>query len=212
MSTDVEQVLAPPSSRLRRFLASAIATSYGFLLFIAWFNPLLILSTHTPDGSQRTLWTALAALGVVFLPWLFLIPRRYFKLQPFERDGRLYRRLGVKRFRYVVSEGEGIQRLARRIDPNWRAPLTKLSYEDRIKWTQIPEWVHLGLIFLSLPLIALLYYRGFTTLASLYLLSNIPINIYPILLLRYTRAKLLRIRALQANQGEKEQKMTPVPF
>jgi hypothetical protein len=167
-------------------------------MFIAWFNPLLILSTRTDDDSQRTLWIALAVSAFFFLISLLLVPRRYYNLLPFERDGRLYRRIGVKRFRYIVGEGEGIQRLARRIDPHWQASHSKLSYGDRLAWTIMPECVHIGMIFLSLPLIALAYHRGSSTLATVYLLSNIPINIYPILLQRYTRAKLLRIQELQS--------------
>ncbi len=171
------------------------------LLFIAWFNPLLIVSTHTPGGSNRTLWIALALSIVFYFVSLTIIPRRYYNLQPFEQDGRLYRRMGVRQFRYIVGEGEGIQKLARRIDPQWQSTLSKLSYDERIKWTQTAEWVHVGLTFLSLPLIALAYHRGSTTFATLYLLSNIPFNIYPILLQRYTRAKLLRICNLQSNRS-----------
>jgi hypothetical protein len=199
MSTDL--AIAPSASALRRRLASAVASSYGYLLFVAWFNPLLILSTRTHDGSQQLLWIALGVSAIFYFFSLMLIPRRYYNLQPFERDGRLYRRLGVKRFRYIVGEGEGIQRLARLIDPHWQAPLAKKTYDERMRWTITPEWVHLGMLFLSLPLIALAYYRGFTGLATFYLVSNIPFNIYPVLLQRYTRGKLLRICQRQSAQA-----------
>ena len=154
-----------------------------------------------PGRSNRSLWIALALSIVFYFVSLTIIPRRYYNLQPFEQDGRLYRRLGMRQFRYIVGEGEGIQKLARRIDPQWQSTLSKLSYDERIKWTQTAEWIHISMIFLSLPLIALAYRRGFTTFATLYLLSNIPFNIYPILLQRYTRAKLLRICNLQSNRS-----------
>jgi hypothetical protein len=200
MATDIDLPVPATTSAVRRFIASALAFSYGYILFILWFNPLVTLSTQTEGDSDRLMWISLGVSFVVMIVSILCIPRRYYNLRPFERGGRIYRRFGVRQFRYIVGEGEGIQRVARWIDPQWQSFLSKRSYEDREKWTRLVEAVHIGMIFLSLPFIGLAYYRGFTTLATVYLLSNIPFNIWPVLLLRYSRGKLLRISKLQSKR------------
>ena len=127
---------------------------------------------------------------------LVSIPQSYYELRPFEVDGRFYRRLGVHKFRYLVVDGDGIQRLMQRIDPHWQCGLTKLSNEEWIERTRGTEWIKLALMGSTLDH-RLAYSRGRPILLSLILLWNIPSSVYPILLQRYTREKLIRIAQLR---------------
>ena len=65
----------------------------------------------------------------------------------------------------------------------------------------MPEAIHWGFIFGTTPLIMLAFYQGYFVMGWLYLLLNIPINVYPILLKRYTRAKLMRIAELRMSKS-----------
>jgi len=195
--TSVTQV-----SAFRRGVAAAISTCYGYLLFVLWFCPALLIATHERGGSDRRLWMTLGAASASFFVVIFLLPKNYFQIWPFERDGRVYRRLGVRRVRYFAGHGDGIQKLVRAIDPNWQCPLAKLSTEKWMEWTRTAEWVHIAAIGMSIPLIGVAYYRGFTSLATVVLLSNIPFNVYPVLLQRYTRAKLSRIQECELRRAD----------
>jgi hypothetical protein len=104
-----------------------------------------------------------------------------------------YRRFGVRRSRVVAGLGEGIQRVARAIDANWQSPLAKLSPQERMSWSRHIEGLHWGFLIGSAAPIALAFHLGFTTFGAVVLLFNVPLNVYPIVLQRYTRAKLARI-------------------
>ena len=131
------------TAKLRRSLASAMVSSYGYLLFIVWAVPQSVLFMQIGKESPSLVWTGLVPMTI--LPFGFqLLPSRLYDLQKFECDGRLYRRLGVRRVRFVAGLGEGIQKLARVIDPHWQSPLAKLSPETRINWTRLTEGIHWG--------------------------------------------------------------------
>ncbi len=196
MSSDVVIPTTAATSQLRRFFASAVKFCYGCILIAIWGIVPILLLISVDEGSN-TIWITLALSFLAYIVCLFIIPKSYYDLRPFEMDGRIYRRLGVRQFRYIVGDGDGIQRLAQRIDPLWQCGLTKLSNEKWIERTCVTECIKLALIVFTLPAVAIAYYGGHTILASLLLLSNIPYQIYPILLQRYTRAKLLRITQLR---------------
>ena len=188
------------TAKLRHFVASAMATSYGFLLFVIWVVPQSVFFMQIGEEWPVVVWTAIIWLTI--LPFGFeLLPRRIYGLQKFEYDGRLYRRLGVRRVRFVVGMGEGIQKLAHMIDPQWQNPLAKLSSEKRINWTQQLEGLHWGFLIGSLPLIAMTFYLGYPTFGIVFCLINVLFNVYPIMLQRYTRAKLLRIDRARASRS-----------
>jgi hypothetical protein len=186
--------------KLRGVVASAIVSSYGYLLFLVWAVPQSVLFMEFGEESPSLVWTAIVPM--VILPFGFqLLPRRLYDLQNFEHDGRFYRRLGVRRICFFAGMGEGIQKLARVIDPQWKNPLGKLSPLERINWTRGAEGIHWGFLIGSAPLIALTFYLGHTTFGIVFCLINVLFNIYPIMLQRYTRAKLLRIDRARASRS-----------
>ena len=188
------------SPKLRRVVASAIVASYGYLLFLVWAVPQSVLFMEFGKESPSLVWTAIVPM--VILPFGFqLLPRRLYDLQNFEHDGRFYRRLGVRSIRFGVGMGEGIQKLARVIDPKWQNPLAKLSSQERINWTRGAEGIHWGFLIGSLPFIAMTFYLGYTTFGIVFCIVNVPFNIYPIMLQRYTRGKLLRIDRARASRS-----------
>lgn len=208
MSSDVAIPTTAPTSQLRRFFAVAVRASHVCILFALWiWVPVLLVIAAAENPS--IVWITVALSFLVYIVCIFSIPKSYYDLRPFEMDGRVYRRLGVHKFRYIVGDGDGIQRLAQRIDPAWQCKLTKLSNEKRIERTCVTECIKLALIVFTLPTVAIAYYGGHTILASLLLLLNIPYQIYPIFLQRYTRAKLLRIGHLRNKRLTSKNDLVP---
>ena len=205
LSSDVATPTTAPTSQLRRFCALAVKFCYAGILIAIWGIVPILLLLSVDEGSN-TVWITLALSFLVYIVCIFSIPKSYYDLRPFEMDGRVYRRLGVRKFRYLVGDGDGIQRLAQRIDPLWRCKLTKLSNEKWIERTCVTECIKLALIVFTLPAVAIAYYGGHPILASILLLLNIPYHIYPILLQRYTRAKLLRIGHLRNKRSASHRK------
>jgi hypothetical protein len=206
VSSDVAIPTTAPTSQLRRFFAVAVNFCYLGILIAIWGCVPILLLISVADR-PNIVWITLALSFLVYIVCLFIIPKSYYDLRPFEMDGRVYRRLGVRKFRYIVGDGDGVQWLVKRIDPGWQCALTKLSNEKWIERTCVTECIKLALIVFTLPIVAIAYYGGHTILASLLLLLNIPYQIYPILLQRYTRAKLLRIGELRNKRSTSEKEL-----
>lgn len=120
----------------------------------------------------------------------------YFTLKSVEqwRHGWLYRCLGVPFFkRYVPTSGDWIaqRRGQRSIPAGGHSALRELRrYERR---TRMIEWRHLGgfvAMASGIELTATLL--GSTAVAWLWL-ANIGLNLYPIMLQRYNRLRIVRV-------------------
>jgi len=188
-------------SPFRRWLASVVESSWAAILIACWVGPPLSFVFNVLEDSPTRSWSLLALMTAMFFS-CFLIPKRYFELWKFERDGRLYRKLGVRQLRWFADHGEGIQAVVRRIDPGWQNPVSKSkrSIESWIKYTQTAEAVHWGWLLATIPAIVLAYYVGKPVFATVYVFANIVVNIWPIMLQRYSRAKLLAIGKRRTSQ------------
>jgi hypothetical protein len=123
-----------------------------------------------------------------------LVPDGYFRLRRTEADGRIYAALGVRRFRSLVTYGEPMVRLMRRIDPESRARLNSSTLAEREKNTRKTEKIHWAMLLGSVPAAVWAVLVRESWFAVYLLVANVPMNFYPILLQRYTRARLARIR------------------
>ena len=121
----------------------------------------------------------------------------YFDEHSFEQRGRLYDYLGVRHFKYVASAGDYVNRRRRRTDPSFRNVRT---YGEAVAWearTRFNEAAHLACLGFSVVMVLWLCSRARYTWLPLIVVLNVLLNVYPILLQRYTRA---RIRQLQARR------------
>jgi hypothetical protein len=123
------------------------------------------------------------------------LPAGYFQLRRAESDGRIYQAIGVRRFRSIVTHGDPMVRLMRWIDPESHTHLRSSMLSEREEKAKRAEKIHWGMLLGSVPsaLWALLVRESW--FAIYLLVANVPMNIYPILLQRYTRARLASISA-----------------
>ena len=130
------------------------------------------------------------ARGSLALWWL---PASWYETRSFERSGRIYERLGVRLFRRLVPNGDWVNAWRRRYDATFRV---LRGYESALEFrrrTVIGEKGHLVLLAFGFgtALVALLIgWRGW---AAYLAVTNILANLYPVLLQRYTRARISRL-------------------
>jgi hypothetical protein len=171
---------------------------------LLWVLPLLLFAaTHArtaPPAPAAALVTLLVAAGIA-------LPRslgeRYFRTRHWERDGTLYRALGVRRFGRWAPRGAVMQRIARRHAAGStrgtrattpRSPATHAAGRHALgDATRASERTHVWWLFMTGALIVWAGAIGAWPAAALLIAVNIAFNVYPILLQRETRARLQRV-------------------
>lgn len=112
----------------------------------------------------------------------------YFLPKQWERGGTFYARLGIRRFRPFVAGGRFWQKL--RIGP--RAPGWRRSTVARyVRESVVAEVAHTT-SFVLLAFISILFIvHGDWVPAAVVLAGNVVINVAPVAVLRYNRARIL---------------------
>jgi hypothetical protein len=118
------------------------------------------------------------------------LPPSYYRVQSFERSGRVYEALGVRLFRRLVPDGDYANRWRRRTSPGFRILANRAAARAFLGRTEESERGHLVLLLLGLPSIALAWQVGWYGWAIYLGVGNVLVNLYPVLLQRYTRARL----------------------
>ena len=127
----------------------------------------------------------------------------YFNLRSFELDGRFYEVLGVRLFKRFASSGDFCNRRRRRSDTGFR---NIKDYGSAIEWeahARFNELAHLSNLIFSLVMIVWLCFRARYTWIGVIMFLNVILNVYPIMLQRYNRGRIERIRTLRQARGYK---------
>jgi len=106
----------------------------------------------------------------------------YYRPRPFEASREFYARLGVRFFRRFVPLGDCANRLTRRAVPDYRVVRSPADVAKAEQFGRFSERVHTTFLVFLLP-------PTFWGLAQLILFNGL-FNLYPVLLQRYTRARL----------------------
>ncbi len=162
------------------------------LLTVGWVAPIAYylgsaLRASVRQGLPLTVIAVALTLGGALAAWW--LPDGYHALREWERQGRVYGRVGVGRFRQFVLDGPRFRR--------WLCPTEGqrpfaargqlLLWRDRGRTT---ERHHVAAMLMSLPSLYLAVYSGHRGMATYLIVGNIVFNVYPILLQRYTRGRL----------------------
>ncbi|HEX5110390.1 MAG TPA: hypothetical protein VFV95_18195 [Vicinamibacterales bacterium] len=186
--------LLPPGSRRLHYwywaLIFALTVSVGF-------GPLFVFIDQV-NGRHGQLASVVAFF--VLPVWLASLvgarlPEGYYRCHPFERRGRLYEMLGVRYFRMLVPHGDGINWLVRRSQPGYRVVRDRLTLTDYEARTRAAEAFHLGCLLVMAPAAVYATFAGWSGMALWLTLPGIPLHLYPVLLQRYTRARMARALA-----------------
>ena len=117
----------------------------------------------------------------------------YFKPKSFERSGRVYEALGVRKFKKFMFNGDYMNALLRKSNPNHKLIGDKSSIMGWEMFTRIYEGFHVGVGSLMLSgminRLADSDYKSVAVNAAI----NAFVNIYPIMLQRYNRARIYKV-------------------
>lgn len=163
-----------------------------------WLGPLIMFWLYVwgplrpfayPSGSLMPGASfALLILGCVALWWL--LPPAYFRVHRFEQTGRVYESLGVRLFRRFAPDGDLANRWERRTKPNYRIISGRRSVAGFMVRTKDSERGHVVLLMLGIVSAAFALKLGWHGWAFYLSAGNVLVNLYPILLQRYTRSRL----------------------
>ena len=124
---------------------------------------------------------------------LWWLPSSYFAIRPFERSGRLYEVMGVRLFRWFVPDGDAANSWRRRREPAFRMIRNRRQAVEFVQRTEMGEKSHLVMLALGSLSTAFAWRIGWTGWALDLGIGNVLVNLYPVLLQRYTRARLQRV-------------------
>lgn len=161
-----------------------------FWLYV--WGPLRPFDYPAGDLSPRLSIVVTLALLCVLAWW---VPAGWYRIRSFERTGRLYEVLGVRLFRLAVPDGTLANRWRRRNEPSHRMirdRRTAVQFEQR---TRQSERAHLVLLLMGALSTAFAWRIGWSGWAIYLGVGNLLVNLYPIMLQRYTRARLRRVLA-----------------
>jgi hypothetical protein len=129
------------------------------------------------------------------------LPTSYYEIRGFEQNGRLYERLGVRQFRWFVPDGDAANTLRRRRQPGFRIIRSRRYARAFMRRTVLSEKSHLVMLTLGSVSAVFAWRIGWAGWAIYLGIGNVLVNLYPVLLQRYTRARILRIVAGHTNPG-----------
>lgn len=174
-------------------------------MFLKWVKALLIVSlaAATTGLMVRFMNITSASFSMAFnfllMFWVAVFESQvkpaldspYFDTYPFEKQGKIYRMLGVEWYRAILVKS-GWEKLRQQTMPISKSHQAFLAYE---RGSRVAEAGHLvvGIIVLIVTgYVAFTY--SFRAIGWL-VLFNLFLNVYPVLLQRYTRPRLRRMIA-----------------
>jgi hypothetical protein len=174
---------------------SAAASSVVTLL---WAAPLAAFAARHAGSPPPAAWLPMIGLlvcaGLVAaarLPAPYYVSRRW-------ESSHLYRRLGVRAFGGIVPDGRALKRIAG-VDGRWLGRGDQIAVVQRR--TCASERTHWWWLLTGLAVIVWAWSIEAQRTAALLLALNVPLNVYPILLQRYTRARIDRIAQRRAGRS-----------
>lgn len=132
-------------------------------------------------------WLPMAWLGLVSRVVLPRLPERYHTLRGFERDGHLYKVLGVRLVKRLLRRGPLAVFNPDLHLPTERTPMNLAYLDQRMRDAEASHFI---LLILTLGVVANAIVRRWWGAASWTLLFDVLMNGYPVMLQRYNRALL----------------------
>jgi hypothetical protein len=181
-----------PALEARRKVANAVAWAAVCVAIAAfWLCPMgLVLYALWNDGRPFSMVKSVAGMSVAMLA-LFL-PAGYYRPKHFELSGRFYECLGVRWFKRWTPDGDHVVRYIRHFLPDYKVITGRCSLGGLDMRTRRSEQGHLLWLLVTATPILYALVCGWAVLASWLFLGNLVINVYPIMVQRYNRARVQR--------------------
>lgn len=121
----------------------------------------------------------------------------YFRPKAFEnrQDGKVYEKLGVRFYKKYVPTGGNYFKERINFRPITNAASKEKGLEWLLSFTRSAEFVHVLLFAFTFVVSVSALFRGEFRGAFVSTLINLIVNIYPIMLQRYNRVKIIKVLA-----------------
>ncbi len=145
-----------------------------------------------------------AALPVFLLsflagPWVLLLPRAYFEPRPWEAKGQFYQRVGVEHFRAIVANGDLVNRFVRARHRDYRVYGPEM--EKLVPKSIWNEKRHIAYLCWGMVGACYAWSIGWHFWAVWLAGSNVGANLYPWMLQRYSRARVMRLARIAGRRS-----------
>ncbi|HEU4559678.1 MAG TPA: hypothetical protein VFS20_17630 [Longimicrobium sp.] len=158
----------------------------------AVFGPLRPFDYPPGDFAPSLAWFGVAT-AACFAP--LLLPRSFYRCHEGRGGARFYEAIGVRLFKRFATNGDLVNRWARRLDPAYRAVRDRASAREWLANTREGERNHLVLMMMGIFTAAWAARIGWYGWAVGITAGNVVFNLYPILLQRYNRCRIERLLA-----------------
>lgn len=149
---------------------------------VPWFHPVPALDAVLP-------WFIGALLTG---PPAFLLPRSFHEPKAWEYRGSLYRAVGVERFRAIVANGDLVNRFVRARHGSSYCVYGP-DFERLIPKSIFNEQRHIAYLCWGMVTACYAWSIGWSGWAAWLAVTNIGANLYPTMLQRYSRARVMRL-------------------
>ena len=112
----------------------------------------------------------------------FSLPVRYYRIKSFEKDGKLYKMVGIIKAKEIFSRSQTIKYSGKRID------LIKLEQK-----MMLAEKHHFLAFIILIVIVIYSLISSMRYFATALLIFDILLHGYPVMIQRYNRARLTRI-------------------
>ena len=186
-------------SAARQILAFVVATGVVIAVVDALSRTAVFPMFRYPGGAVLVYGLSMTLVWLIRRLVPFALPHRYHRLRPFEIDGRLYRGLGIASFNWLLRKS-GIELLnfSARLS-HGRAGLARL--ERGIRDAETDHAIALLAMAVVTLYAAANAWWAFT---GWLLLANVVANVYPIMLQRHNRARLLPVMRRLGRRGTRQ--------
>ena len=184
-----------PARRLADLLNLVFVAGFclwvGFLasFWMQALGPMLPLDTPRVSLSAQPWLSGSVALAIAtqYLPRVYYLPRG------FEARRRFYEAIGVKWFRMAITNGDLVNRFVRRRHQNYVVNPGGRPLRGALRSSFEGEKPHLFFMVMGAGATIYAFLVGWTGWMLWFTVTNLVVNLYPILLQRYTRGRIWRI-------------------
>lgn len=172
----------------RQILAVVAITGVVVAIVNACSHTAIFAMVHYPGGAVLVYGLSMTLVWFTRHLVPFTFPAWYYRLRPFEIDGRPYRRLGVVTFKWLLIKSRiEFLNVSARLS-HGRTGL--VGFAQGIRHAETDHGI--ALLVMSVVTIHAAM-NGWWAFAGWLLLTNVVANVYPMMLQRYNRARLLPV-------------------